>query len=550
MKHQIKQNKSQSWLASGLTVLALIGSTLVGRAAPYIINQFDTAAEVGGYSDAGWDGNITCNFTWSTTNDITVEPGAPNNAGSGSMQWQFPWPQPESDGDQDVSGRQYAFSINPAGYDDFSFDFMILPDCATDAGATTYGTLEPTFCGSQTWYQYTFASLALPTSSYIPGKWYHADFPLSNPTGGDTITGWGIKMEQAKQHIVGTTDFLIDNIILEPAIAPAPPRLSVAPVTTPPGLAMVLPGTANSGGQDGMLLEATSAAAGPNFTWVGAQQNVTYSMNITSFPNAAHTGCQAVIYLIPNGGAGDVVINYVDSTVAQLVVANNADGSATATFSYKTNSSGTAPNLGNVTLNSPSGAVGTWSLVFNDTASSDTAFTINGPGGVSTTGSLPSENWVQTFFENPVSAYFGAFNQNGTNNAGQVVSFSELHIDGTQYAQYGAGPIDDVVTNDGGVVNTADWTLCYRYQAESANTLVIPSTAKEWVSWTMPNTNDLWTTPALGSGASWTDTELSGATPATPPVFLGNSEEALFSPSSFSQTTSGYFFIAPATWTH
>jgi hypothetical protein len=136
------------------------------------------------------------------------------------MEWQVAWAFPVNTGDQDVAGRTgFTANANPDSYTNISFDILFLPDSATDAGDTSYGTLEPTFYGqSAGWWEYTFGSITIPVTN--GSGWQHVNVALNNSGGGapgmgsDQIAGFGFKMQQSKTALIGTTDFLIDNIIL------------------------------------------------------------------------------------------------------------------------------------------------------------------------------------------------------------------------------------------------------------------------------------------------------------------------------------------------
>jgi hypothetical protein len=236
---------------------------------------------------------------------------------------------------------------------------------------------------------------------------------------------------------------------------------------------MVLPGTLAGGNGDGMLLMSEDAAVGEDFSWVGATTNrVTYSMTITNFPDKNHTGVQAVLYLVPGGGAGDIAIAGVAASATEVLLQNNADGSATASFGWKTDSAGANPTIV-ASITNAGGALGAWSLSFVN----DTNITLSGPNGLTTNFDFATED-IATNFNNPVTAFFGAFNNNGTTNAGQIITFSELHIDGTQTSTpsldgaSGAGPIDDVFADDAGVINTSDW-LAEGSSVEAGNQVIV-----------------------------------------------------------------------------
>jgi hypothetical protein len=510
----------QRWIAG----LALAGASFAIQAQTtpsYIIDQFDTnspgdySTEVGYYSDAGWGGGTTANFAFNTNNAAPVVTGLPNNPGSGSMEWSMVWPNASS-GDQDQAGRTSFNTINISGddlngddYTNLSFDVMFLPDSATD-GNGSYGTLISSFTGGCGWWCVNLGSY---TGTVANGNgWIHVNIPIppgslsSSALGGGSLTGFGWKVQQKAtgNNLEGTTDFLIDNIVLEaPQAPPPPPTLSISPVTTPPGLIIVQPGP-NGGNENGALLLAEDPVNQASFPWLGAGANpVTYAMTITNTPGPAYSGIQSVIWLVPGGGTGDTGPAYQFATAAALGVQDNADGSATATFGWKTNEVSTAP-VTVTTLTSPSGAVGAWSLSFLN----DTNITINGPGGLTTNISFPSESVAQQF-AGQVAVYFGSINNGGTNNAGLGVTYSEFSISGVENTTNASSSssLDDVFANDLGILDTTEWTVVAPVTPN--NVFIVQPTDALWVGWTLPDDGyNLVTSPVLGANAAWTDSGL------------------------------------------
>jgi hypothetical protein len=528
--------------------LALAGASLASQAQSvpnYIIDQFDTnspgdySTEVGYYGDAGW-GTARASFTFNTNNAKPAVAGAPNNPGSGSMEYMIPW---TSTGDQDQAGRTSFNTINVAGdalngdnYTNLSFDIMFLPDCATD-GNGSYGDLITSFYGGCGWW---CVNLGVYNSLVSNGtNWIHVNIPIpagslsSNAIGG-SLTGFGFKVQQNRTggNLTGTTDFLIDNIILEaPQIPPPPPTLSVSRVTTPPGLLIVQPGP-TGGNENGELLLADDSVNGYSEPWLGAGANpVTYSMTITNTPGTNFAGIQSVIELVPGGGTGDTGPAYQFGTAAQLVVQDNADGSATATFGWKTNVPASTP-VTVTTLTSASGAVGTWSLTFLN----DTNLTVKGPGGLSTNINLPSEDVAQQF-AGQVAVYFGSLNYGSTNNAGMGVTYSEFSISGVENTTNASpsSPIDDVFANDAGVLST-DWIAVA--PSTPNNAVLIQPTDVYWVGWTLPDDGfSLSSSPTLGAGAVWTSTGL------TSYVVTSLQHIVIVPQSSLPATKQGYFAL-------
>jgi hypothetical protein len=331
-------------------------------------------------------------------------------------------------------------------------------------------------------------------------------------------------MQQNKtgSSLTGTTTFWLDNLILGVRTnAPPPPTLALTPVTTPPGLMIVASGGGNEYNR-GLLRTLDPVNGTPYYSWLGhGSTPVTYSMTITSYPDASHNAFQSVIFLVP-GIQNDPGIDWDAPDVVEMVVQNNADGSATGSFQYKTNEPqgnamfGGAGHLGDIQCASP---LGTWSVTFLN----DTNVTMTGPGGVSTNMHFPDAAPLQGIFINPLSGYFGN-QQNGPNNAGQASVYSRFKISGIT-----ASPeIDDTFAN----LDLTTWQISC---IQPNDVFTIDSTAKYWVSWSLPDTGfSLRSSPNLAPG-SWTDPGLSNIVTTT----VGN---RVFVPqSSLPSPNAGFF---------
>ncbi|MGA2749359.1 MAG: hypothetical protein ABSG59_11335 [Verrucomicrobiota bacterium] len=534
MKHN---NRFQRWIITSFSGLTLAGTSLLSQAQAqtpaYIVDQFDSSAEVGYYQESGWNGSSgpSAVFNFNTNNAMTTVAGATNNPGSGSLEWMVDWDTYSAA--QDMAGRvSLPTQINLADYTNLSFDIQFQTNCATD-GNGSYGNIEVDLVGSQGWYQFT---LDVYSSSVANGNgWIHVNMPTATAAAtmnGTPVEGIGIKIQQNKtgSNLAGTTDFLIDNIIFSAATTPpTPPTLSISPITTPPGLLIVAQGGGNQ--YNRAELEATDLLNGFNFSWVGAGATpVTYSMTIAGYPDASHSGFESEIFLVPNGGNGDPAIDWDAANVAQMTIFNNSDGSATGSFQYKTNdaqdNSGFSGygNLASIAV--PTGPLGTWSITFVN----DTNVTLSGPGGASTNVNFPDEATAQVF-ANPLTAYFG--NQQGgtTANIGQGSTYSQFSISNTPYST----PFTDVFTNDGGVINTSQWLID---DAAPNNILIVQTNDAFWVNWTLPASGySLFSSPTLGPGAVWSNTGLSSI------VITTAGDQVLVPQSSLPASGQGFFVL-------
>jgi hypothetical protein len=530
----------QRWLVAGAVGLSLSGWTLSGRAQPftnYIIDQFDTDTSAE-YSDQYWGTTVPA-FSWNT-NNATPMAGLPNNPGSGSLEWQSAWAI--ASGDQIMVVRGFN-SISSSGdnlnfndYTNLSFDIQFLTNCATD-GNGSYGYIEVDAVPQADGWPSTFINGY--SSEVANGNgWIHVSLPIN--TQGNSklsiVTGIGMKLQQNKTGtpLTGTTDFLIDNLVLGGnSVAPPPPTLTIGPVTTPPGLLIIAAGGGNQ--YNRAELEATDPVNGPNFSWVSASGPVTYSMTIVGYPDTNHSGFESEIFLVPNGNNADPAIDYDAANVAQMTIFNNADGSATASFQYKTNdaddNSGFSSygNLASITV--PGGPLGTWSITFLD----DTNVTLTCPNGASTNVNFPDESTAQVF-ANPLNAYFG--NQQGgtTGNIGQGSTYSQFSITGTPVA----ASFTDVFTNDAGVINASHWIN--DDPTAPNNILIVQPTDAFWVSWTLPSAGyNLLSSPTLGPGAVWSATGLNNIVTTT------QNSQVLIPQSSLPAPGQGFFRLGKPT---
>ena len=128
---------------------------------------------------------------------------------------------------------------------------------------------------------------------------------------------------------------------------------------------VVAPGGGN-GYRRSMIRTLDPAADAPYYSWLGQGQTpVTYSLTIASYP-ADRFFFQSHIFLVPNGG-NDASVDYNAATVMALDIRNRSDGTAAATFRYKTNHAyANAADFQPATLVCSNGVLGAWSMTFRD----------------------------------------------------------------------------------------------------------------------------------------------------------------------------------------
>lgn len=482
---------------AGLAVLAKAQTT------NYLVEQFDTDTTYL-LANLGW-GTAVPAISWDDTQNATTTMG-PNNPGSGSAQWLISWPGVN---DQVMVRRSFNNGdvLNLNNYTNISFDIKYDSTSATD-GAGSYGAVEVDWIPQSDGWPSTPNTQAYQTFAAGNNGWQHVSLAISasaNPKL-SAVTGMGIKIQQNKtgNNLTGTTKFWLDNVILGALSQVPSPTVSVRPVTTPPGLMMVAPGGGNEYNRT-LLMGLDTVGGIPNFSWVGSGNTpVTYAMTIAAYPDTNHTFFQSVLFLVPNGGNGNPSIDWSAPNVAQLVIMNQADGSALGSFQYKTNQpNGNSQFTGSgnlATIHCPS-PVGTWSLTFLN----DTNITLTGPGNITTNFNFPDVT-IPALFANPLTAYFGN-QQNGPNNAGQASTYSEFKIHGVT-----ASPeLDEVFTGESNI-NATNWAV----DAYVPNdTFIVQPTDRYWLSWTIPDTgfaaqintnltSSIWSDPGLTNIVSTT----------------------------------------------
>ena len=485
-----------------LVVLGLAG---IGHAQTtnYLVDQFDTDNTYL-LSNQAW-GTAAPAISWDGAQNATTTMG-PNNPGSGSAQWAITWPTVN---DQVMVTRSFNNGdvLNLNNYTNISFDIKFDPTSATD-GAGSWGAVEVDWVPSNEGWPSTPNTQAYQTFAVGNNGWQHVSLAISASASPalSSVSGMGFKIQQNKtgSNLSGTTTFWMDNLILGAVTQILPPALSIAPVTTPPGLMMVAPGGGNEYNRT-LLMALDSVNVARNFSWVGSGSTpVTYSMSIASYPDTNHAYFQSVIFLVPNGGNGDPSIDWTAPNVAQLVVMNQPDGTAIGSFQYKTNEpSGNSQyassgNLATIQCASP---IGTWSVTFLN----DTNITLTGPGNVSTNFNF-ADVTIPSFFANPLTVYFGN-QQNGANNAGQASTYSELKVLGVT-----ASPEIDEVFAGQSSINATNWAV----DAYVPNdTFIVQPTDRYWLSWTIPDTgfsmqvstdltSHVWIDPGLANTVSTT----------------------------------------------
>jgi len=514
---------SEPWLASACAFL-LLGSSAVTQAqiTNFLVDQFDEDTSAL-YANNAW-GTAVPSIAWDSTLNRTTTLG-PNTAGSGSVKWDIDW-SANPPNDQVMVTRRFPNSavLNLVNYTNISFDIRFDPASATD-GNGGFGGVEVDWVPQADGWPSTGQGTAFfyTTNS----GWIHVEIPFdasSNPKL-SAVTSVGFKIQQSRtgSALTGLSTFWLDNIILHARSAAIPPPVvSLAPVTTPPGLMVVAPGGGNTYRRS-MIRTLDPLLGAPYYSWLGQGNTpVTYSLTIASYPQGA-AYLQSQIFLVPNGG-NDTSVDYVAATVIALDIRNLPDGTAAAVFRYKINHAyANASDYQPAVLACSNGVVGTWSMTFLN----DTNVSVMAPNGATTNFVLPDTAVME--FYNPVSVYFGNM-QNGAGNAGLAPVYSKVQVKGVTISP----EIDE--SFPGPDLNPDPLNAKWRVVGDVPNcVLIMRPDHKYWVNWTIPDSGfSLQSSPNLAPG-SWVDPGLSNVVNTT----LGN--RLPIAQSSLPSPQSGYF---------
>jgi hypothetical protein len=285
--------------------------------------------------------------------------------------------------------------------------------------------------------------------------------------------------------LTGPVTFYVDNLkFTQPnVISNPPPALSMErPIH---GLNLI-----PTSGQFQRQNIATVASSG--LSWVGSASPVTYSVTITNYPDAAHSAFQTHVFLV-SGNPATSFPDYSEPNVVFLDIQNRADGTAAATFHYKTNEAGGntflygAGTLGSVADPSPTG---TWSMTFQQ----DTNVTVTSPGGAIFSTNIPPE--AAALFADPLVVYVGD-QPNAGGNVGQTAILSRFRINN------GATTLLDDNFQTDAALDTATWQVL---AGDASGVQLVGPDAAFWLSWTTPDAGfGLQTSPDVSNASLWVD---------------------------------------------
>ena len=363
---------------------------------------------------------------------------------------------------------------------DFKFDLATFTLSPTSAASLAFGIDEAYAHDDQEAFSYSPGGI-------WDGNWHHLSIPI-NDSDGTLSSADGLDVFMYSTTATGEMDFWLANVWLKSSAPQPPPSLTtITPAI--PGLNIF---NATYGLPSGTYLNRNEAVSTTTsgLSWVGASGNVTYSFNLVGFPNNAVStptvgGAEAYMYLIPNSAAEDNAPDWNEPTCMILSVQSTGTSTGQATLSYKVNSPNIEPS-GNIVQVQSSQLLGEYQLVFtgNDAGYVQTpdgtmgSFTLNGTDGetyFTETGSEPYDFLIYLGSQGNIAAaadqavVYGSVNVTGVSGGASVsTTFNNIAVPSdalpANWITSGTGPIT----------------------SENAAVVIVPTTARYWVTWTSP----------------------------------------------------------------
>jgi hypothetical protein len=390
---------------------------------------------------------------------------------------------------QSVFSYQLLTPIDGVTYGKIGLDVKVDPDYSTPrTGQSDYGTFEIIVRNGPNWDWNSLTNVSLTSTN-----WTHVEANFVPPD--DAVHHLTLKLGQ--NGFAGPVTFNVDNIVLleNTNKTIVPPTMSIE--KTMPGLNLI------ASQLQGQYQRQEIYTTGSSYSWVGKTEPVSYSFELSHFPDSTYSGFQAHIFLLPTDFApGNPDVDWSEPNLIFFDVSGQADGSAIATFRYKTNSpagntmtfnsdptKGAAGTLGSVTNATP---LGKWTITFTG----DTHVTITAPDGTTNAMDIPAD--VAALFNGPVIAYFGD-QPNQLANIGQSVVIKRIDITGTDI------PISETFSDE--TLNPDNWTVV----AADPKGVQLRTSQTPWaVSWTGSTPGFTLQTAAVLDTNSWSDLSITG----------------------------------------
>jgi hypothetical protein len=509
-------------LATSVVVcgLSLTAGPTMAQTQDFIVNQFNDSTEADQWTR--WWGNAVQTYEF----DPAVD--ASGNANSGSLKATI-----EFDLAQWVGENQFAVqhnfgaSLDGTQFTNLVFDLRFDTNSPTrptsrDFGFFEYGLIPADFS------QITLGAVTVAATN---SGWTHVVTPIDPTTAklSNIIGVWskvwaGDASAGGNNKLTGTTVFWLDNVKLIANTNTAPPAAPTMAIQKAiPGLQLFASKAGSQYQRQNIYTLNTS------YSWVNSANPVTYSLTISNYPDTNHTGFQTHMFLVPGSSLPtfESSPDYNEPNVVFLDIQNQANGSAYASFRYKTNQANGNSMLYNADssagpvgtlagIGSPS-ALGTWSLTF----SNNTSVALASPSGTSTNFNLPADS--AALFADPMYVYVGV-QPNNLNNIGQSVTLSRIQITGV------AAPLDDKFT--GPTLDADTWQVAAE---DPTGVVAVPPDSIYSLSWTLPDTGFVVQAGPLLVPASWGDPGLTNL------FQIVNRRRVLVPSSSLPGTNSGFF---------
>lgn len=526
MRMKMEMNSDKHWTGAllGLALLALTAP--VGAQENLVVDRVDS--EDSALQWARWWGAATQVYEF----DSTVDADA--NANSGSLKASIEFDLAAYGGDNQfavVRGFPDGATVDGTKYTNLVLSIRWSADSAKNADGN-FGYLEYGLRNSD----FSQTGLGGRTIAEADGnQWIQIQAPIDPATAKlEAVTGVWLKLwSGGGGGLTGSTVFWVDNVILlanTNTAPPPPPAMRIEPATAGLRLAASAPGVQYQ--RQCIRTQPTDPDGNLNsYSWVGATGPVTYSVDLQSFPDAAHSGFQAHLFLVPEAGMpygpGDTSIDWNAPHLVFVQIARNADGTASGRFMYKTNlPSGNSMIWNTDPANGPVGTlailsdpspIGTWSVTFRN----NTEITLTAPSGASTNVTMPAA--AAELFADPLHVYVGV-QPNEIANIGQSATVGQVRITGVPT------PVEDAFTGD--VLDAARWAVV---AANAGGIIQVPSAARYWLAWEAPATGFVVeSAPRLAAGA-WVDAGLSNV------VQIGTDKTVLVPAANLPGAEAGYF---------
>jgi hypothetical protein len=527
-EYMMKNAKLTQWLPSVIVGCVLVASATDSLAQAWTNPKTFDATKGSWITWNGWgiqdDGSLL-------TQDPMID--ALNDSNSGSLRYAVPFTG--DSGDQvmtfgtlhDQWGWDNTTVINVIGnYKNLTLDFLLDPTTAPTKNGN-FGTLQIGLVSSD-WKTIKLGDYPIPDTAT---SWTHIVMPIDQTLANlEKVTGYYIYMWSGGDY-TSPLMFNVDNIYLEPSTnepPPAPPTLAQAKAVS--GLNLIAAGT-------GPWDRQNVRTVNPVYSWIGKGSSpVSYAFTVKSYPGTNNAGFELHNYLVPaqyDPATGTATIgagaspDWDQATCIFMDLQNQADGSATWTFRWKTNTPGSngtyfSDVLG--TLNEPAGILGTWTLTFVN----DTSVLMTSPSGLTAEFEFSADK-TSAFMDSqgaalPLYYYVGVKPNDHPENFGLGAIVSNAKIAGV------SAPID----TDFSKAASLD-TNVWEFSVNNAGAAQpVPADALFWLNWTLPDAGFVLQGSSVMASSGWSDLNIA-------PLQTGLKKSVLITTGTMPAASQGYF---------